>query len=215
MHAIKLCLLVSILLHSSWALSIPITDTVRVNDKEWAQIDLFANLNWSDMRRACGSGECADVQLNGFDMLGWHWGGLSVIKGLFNAVAATSFFDIDSGVAEGCFDCDDAFTAGMFDVGFRPTGGSVRIFDGFMAGNCRDLGIVICSLAYTGISIRNTQTAYVGDYIGNIAVPFIGGWFYRDALQPVSAPSSIALVLLGIAVLRPVRAKKLATARSG
>ena len=50
-----------------------ITDTVTVGDKEWAQVDLFYNLSWSEIDGVCSGGTCGSGTLNGYDMTGWTW----------------------------------------------------------------------------------------------------------------------------------------------
>ena len=58
---------------SQSATAVPITDTVIVGDKEWAQVVLFTSLSWNDMNAVCPAGVCGVGTLNGFDMDGWTW----------------------------------------------------------------------------------------------------------------------------------------------
>jgi hypothetical protein len=46
---------------------IDITDTVTVDGKVWAQVDLFTNLSWNDINAVCPEGACFGI-LNGHDM---------------------------------------------------------------------------------------------------------------------------------------------------
>lgn len=61
----------------------PITDTVTVDGREWAQVDLFTNLTWDQINAVCPEGVCAGI-LNGFDMTGWTWASVDDVNALFN-----------------------------------------------------------------------------------------------------------------------------------
>lgn len=61
----------------------PITDTISVAGGEWAQVDLFADLSWDDIKTVCPAGVCSGV-LNGFDMTGWMWASVEDLNSLFN-----------------------------------------------------------------------------------------------------------------------------------
>jgi hypothetical protein len=61
----------------------PITDTVTVDGREWAQVDLFTNLTWDHINAVCPEGVCAGI-LNGFDMTGWAWASVDDVNALFN-----------------------------------------------------------------------------------------------------------------------------------
>jgi hypothetical protein len=43
----------------------PITNTVTVGEKTWAQVTLFANLSWNDIDAAC-------PEMDSGKMFGWH-----------------------------------------------------------------------------------------------------------------------------------------------
>lgn len=64
-------------------LGIPITDTVMINGREWAQVDLFGGLSWNDMNAVCPDGTCSGV-LNEYNMTGWTWASLADVSVLFN-----------------------------------------------------------------------------------------------------------------------------------
>lgn len=61
----------------------PEPDTVTVDDKEWAQVDLFTNLSWNDINAVCPAGVCSGI-LNGYNMTGWTWASIDDITALFN-----------------------------------------------------------------------------------------------------------------------------------
>lgn len=63
----------------------PITDTVLVDGREWAQVDLFTNLSWVELSAACPDGACLPgAVLNGRDMTGWTWASAAQLNRLIN-----------------------------------------------------------------------------------------------------------------------------------
>lgn len=61
----------------------PITDTIAVGGKEWAQAILFYRLSWNQINIVCPAGVCAGV-LNGYDVTGWKWATVDEVNSLFN-----------------------------------------------------------------------------------------------------------------------------------
>jgi hypothetical protein len=83
----------TVLTIAAWAGSAtagPITDTVTVDGKDWAQADLFVGLSWSDINTVCPGGVCGTGTLMGFDMLGWTWASTEDLNNLFNYYSANS-----------------------------------------------------------------------------------------------------------------------------
>jgi len=63
----------------------PITETVLVAGREWAQVDLFTGLSWIEVNTACPDGACLPgAVLNGKDMTGWTWASASNFNRLVN-----------------------------------------------------------------------------------------------------------------------------------
>lgn len=68
----------------------PITDTVVVEGREWAQVDLFTGLSWSDIADACPPPPdfrslcLPGAVLNGKDMTGWRWASAYEFNSLVN-----------------------------------------------------------------------------------------------------------------------------------
>ncbi len=68
--------------------AMPITsaDIVTASGKEWAQLDLFTNLSWSQIDAVCPGGVCVSGGiLNGFDMTGWTFASLADVIALHNS----------------------------------------------------------------------------------------------------------------------------------
>ncbi len=78
-------------------LTIPVADTVVVDGKQWAQLDLFVNLSWNEINAVCpqaNAGVCDGVlsHLAGdYNMTGWTWANtadlISVMENHYGAVA--------------------------------------------------------------------------------------------------------------------------------
>jgi len=71
----------------------PITgdNVVIANGKEWAQVDLFLNLPFSQVALACPAGVClAGAVLNGYDMTGWELAHPSDLFDLVNTYLGVS-----------------------------------------------------------------------------------------------------------------------------
>jgi hypothetical protein len=63
----------------------PISGTIIVNGREWAQPDLFIGLSWDEIKAVCSAqtGACSGL-LNGYKMTGWTWASLDDVTALFN-----------------------------------------------------------------------------------------------------------------------------------
>lgn len=97
-----------------------ITDTITVEGKEWAQIDLFKTLTWDQINSICPEGICRDSGLlNFYDMTGWTWASVDDVNALLNhyigigklGPGPESFEEIDS-----------EWAPAFFDDGWRPLG---------------------------------------------------------------------------------------------
>ena len=58
-------------------------ESIMVDGREWAQVDLFTNLSWNQINAICPMGVCAGT-LNGHDMTGWTWASVEDLNALFN-----------------------------------------------------------------------------------------------------------------------------------
>jgi len=58
-------------------------DTITVDGKKWAQVDLFTSLSWVDINAVC-PGRIRNGLLNGYDMTGWTWASVDDVNALFN-----------------------------------------------------------------------------------------------------------------------------------
>ena len=97
--------------------AIPITDTIIVAGREWAQVDLFADLSWNDIDTVCPAGGCSGV-LNGLDMTGWTWASVEDLNSLFNHYIG--FEALGPGPDSFGEGKSSAWAPAFFDDGWRP-----------------------------------------------------------------------------------------------
>ena len=196
--------LLGIALASGAAQATPITDTVVVGDREWAQVELFAELSWLDINQVCVGGVCNAGTLNGWDVSGWHWATVDEVGGLFSALTP------HPGSFGAVSEQQSAWAPAFFDlVGFNPI-----IVDGDRRS--------IVGLTRT---LRGTdQAAYLGGVIdrfgsGNDTVstftwteqgtrdPRWGAWLFRTIAVP--EPTTFAMAMFGWgALMSVVRARR-------
>lgn len=69
---------------------VEITDTVVVDGKEWAQVDLFLGVPYFDLLDVCPSGVCSG-SLNGYDVSGWTWSSSTNVQLMFLNYLETDF----------------------------------------------------------------------------------------------------------------------------
>lgn len=66
---------------------LPISNTVTVEGREWAQVNIFTGITWNEVDAAC-SGEVCTGKLNGYDVTGWVWASVDDVNHLFNSYLA-------------------------------------------------------------------------------------------------------------------------------
>lgn len=184
----------------------PITQTVTVGTKEWAQVNLFTGLSWDDINLVCPAGVCGASTLNGFDMDGWTWASQAEVgDDLF-----MPFTTHPGGVATDT-ESGDKFSPWLAQTGFNVTDAVTTQFEkiSFVAGWTSDLnhpgfgGVAQASLSekLAGVLTR-TQTVFdtnVEFPQGTRDSPGLGAWFARSA--PIPEPSTLALLGLSFGVM--------------
>lgn len=187
---------------TTWAIPVPGSDTVVVNGRAWAQVDLFTGNSWNEINAQCPSGVCStSSKLNGWGLEGWTWASIDAVQLLLNS------FTGGTGTAPSRLTGAGTAWAPAFLQEFRPTnsfadvlivrGASATIIDGLAFYPFVRYDSACCDSAG---DIASTDFAE-----GELDLrPLSGGaWFYRD----VPAPTTLALFGLGLASIWTSRRK--------
>jgi hypothetical protein len=199
-----------VLIVAGWAGNIAaaqITDTVTVNGKDWAQVDLFIGLAWSDINNVCPGGVCGNSTLMGFDMLGWTWASTEDLNNLFNYYSVNSSNPVPNLLGPGP-DYDLTESAGpnsyaqlFFADGWRATShiffGSHETMGRTSGSPAYFAGIGLAPSFITPSGISNMAGTNFSDSAWNP-----GAWFSRpDPAAAIPSPATFTLIPLGLAAL--------------
>jgi hypothetical protein len=189
----------------------PITNTVTVGDKEWAQVNLFTPLSWNTVDEVCpdlADGVCNEGEtLNGWTMTGWTWASIFDVGELFSALTPhpgaviTAVRELDSEWAP-------AFFA---ESGFEPT--QTLSASELIRGVTRTTNPFATFQSYLGIVVnqQNTDPRFrdlVDTSVSrnkNFGSANTGVWFYRPATVQVPAPATLPLLGLALGLLAALR----------
>lgn len=160
-------------------------DSIMVDGREWAQVDLFTNLTWEEINAVCPEGVCAGI-LKGFDLTGWTWASVDDANALFNYyIGSQELGPGPDSYTEGKFDSE--WATDFYNDGMRATCGSqqwgYRITSGHVSEYSFTAGL-IDFLTDDGGEIHEDG---IGDAIGTYDGGGVeddpedctGGWFYR------------------------------------
>lgn len=195
-------------LHSGDVIAASITDTVVVDDTEWAQISLFTNLSWNDVNAVCPSGVCAGGTLNGYAMSGWTWANVSQANALLNDFIGS---DLLGPGPDSIAQVDSVWGPAAFDAGFNPTE-ALPVGEGTYRGIyawTSDIATTGCSDCGQNVFIQDLpagnptvdRMGSTGSVSFGNSLSTLGALFFRSNVSTVPSPGTFALVLLGIAGL--------------
>jgi hypothetical protein len=185
--------------------AMPITATVTVGDREWAQPNLFTGLrSWNDIAAQCPTtgATCDGGELNGFDLTGWIWASRDDVAELF---AATTDYvdgpDLTFGL-NSLVEVDSDWAPAFFsEVGFESDNpGGLRV-GGFTSTSIFDFVAVLGFVQVQAGSVDGSDS--LADFVGFFEPPQtdrlldVGVWFYRPA---VSVPEPATAPLIGLAL---------------
>lgn len=114
----------------------PITDTIVVGDKEWAQPSLFTDVTGEQVAARCADGPCnPNTSLFGWSLFGWHWATVDDVNALFNSYLTVGTLGPGPDSLE--FDNDTDHVLHVFNAGFQPTleNSSKRFLSGWTSDN--------------------------------------------------------------------------------
>lgn len=211
----KLITRLLVVLAFSWAGSasaIPITDTVTLDGKEWAQPADFTGISWNTIFAVCGAGPCIGNLIVPFrftyEMDGWTWASNAQVQSLFNTftgrndTAPTLFTEAYSEWAPAVL--------AVFDSSFSPGFGSDYVagwtssLDAYGRGYLpfvRDDNGDRPDLGGGDDEVSTKRTNFVFQQFESA-----GAWFVRDA-KPVPTPATLALFGLALACMWITRRK--------
>lgn len=157
---------------------LPITDTVTVDGKEWAQVNIFENLvTWNDINEVCSSGPCDGI-LAGYDMSDWHWASVDEMNQLFNFYIGSN--ELGPG-PDTYFELGSTWGPAFFSDGWIPTSGDGALLDGIggITRSCADAtNCYIASLTDYHISAEDIARTAGTTPKSQMNVN-VGAWFYR------------------------------------
>jgi len=216
-------LLLSLIWTSFGANATPITDTVLIDGKEWAQPSQFEDLGYAYIKEyVCPETVCTGVVRypdgRNIDLSGWVWASIDEVRDLFHTMLPTLEGRDVYRVPAMVFDWAET----VFEVfGFKPT-----VDDELF----RSISGVTSTVVVPGVDFFNDQVAHayidtakfieiylpdVDEYIqfidvvdttGTDQLVESGGWFYRPApATGVPVPGSGLLLLVGLAGLATLR----------
>lgn len=176
-----------------YALAMPITDTVVVDGREWAQLTALTNVSWNELSAVCPAGQCTDATLADTSLAGWNWATAAEVGDLFNVFTGTNAFSVPNslripgtdvfdfiaalGFRESSFNNYAGWTSSEITnrVGERAIGAAVRLFGDATIGFIQDIG--------TDFDVdKDTKS-------GNV-----GAWLFREPAL-VSSPGTVLLIL--------------------
>jgi hypothetical protein len=153
-----------------------IVDTVFAGGREWAQVDLFTDLSWEEIKAVCPAGLC-NGKLNGFDMTGWTWASVEDMNALFNDYIGDNV--LGPGPSQH-FQSSSAWEPAFFEDGWRPTNYISSTRD--TTGLTREM---LDETRAAGAFIANDDDMFDGAITSTALSPIralstVGAWFYRS-----------------------------------
>lgn len=155
---------------------VPITDTVIVNGKEWAQLSIFNYPSWNAINAVCPGGICTSGGMLGqYDMTGWTWASSDDLNALFNYYIGSP--ELGPGPDE--HSSIDDFALIFFSDGWNAT--QEALADPFISGFMQDSSTLKAELGY--FESLGLSTAFTNVDILNPFLSPRSGWFYRLPLD--------------------------------
>ncbi len=163
--------------------AIPITDTIIVKGKEWAQVGLFLGLSWSALNTVCSAGSCSGV-LNGYDMAGWTWASLDDVNALMNYYAGKSIVGPGAAVTN-YMEVGSTWAPLIFIDGMLPTynASTARAIYGLSRNTlANDAGFTRGYFIADSIPSVQNDAIQLEVVSKDRSETVRGGWFYRKPL---------------------------------
>lgn len=151
-------------------------DTITVDGRVWAQVDLFVGLSWNDINAVCPAGVCAGV-LNSYNMSGWEWASVEDVNDLFNYYIGT---DELGPSPEQYYEEESLWAPAPFADGWRDTDDGCCSYQTLFGHSASDTGSFSYSPRIVDWYNTNPDVAETNlllqKYSSSVG---IGAWFYR------------------------------------
>jgi hypothetical protein len=162
-----------------------LSDTISVAGKEWAPVDPFTNLSWSQMNAACPDGICDGV-LNGYDMTDWTWASVDDVNALLNHYIVSHelgpgpdyFADYEN---RG----NTTWATAFYNDGWHATHSTIRYIAGWMhdkrpgyGGMGEFIDVLGTDGPYGDLDRVMTQVLTLNSHTKEAASSGVGGWFF-------------------------------------
>ncbi len=205
--------------------AMPITNTLTIDGRVWAQPIEFVNLSWNDVNTVCPQGICTAGTLNDFEMTGWAWATSAEVGDLFAAISphpgghALWTEEVLPG------DLDVLERTGLEPTLIIPFGGSPRHVRGitsnvFIASNNLQTASLV-SIREVSLFGQLTGEWFYDSLLGNTLTNIarrtsdIGVWFYQiEGANEVPVPSTLSLVFLSFLLLSMASKQGLVSSRA-
>jgi hypothetical protein len=178
----------------------PITDTIIVDDREWAQPDLFFDISWNEINAVCPAGNCIDGGvLNGYDVTGMTWASTDDMNALLNNYIQPPSALLGPGPDSTYGSNSNFWGDDAFDAGWRVNSTLGQILRGWTSsaaavsseGTVASIGWVAAPHGDTPSSAITNQTVDADEKVeippwdpddpGNLVFAWgLGAWLYRD-----------------------------------
>lgn len=177
-------------------------DSVMVDGREWAQLDIFEDISWNDINAVCpqSSGGVCDGLLEDVLLTDWVWASVDDVNELFNYFlrgAGVSGSDLLDGPDFFIGEHLSQWARNFYDAGFRVSP-DVASLSRFVVGPLRDLDVN----GAPRIALLSDQQSFGGDSVrtdfsiigGSRDGAYSGAWFFRSSQVPVSSTAFLSLV---------------------
>ena len=157
----------------------PVQNTIRVDGKIWAQVDLFTNLSWNQIDAVCPNGICSGV-LKGHDMTGWIWASVEGLNALFNHYLGAEV--LGPGPDHYIENPDSEWAPAFFNDGWRDMdSGPEDKVAGWVRSLAREFDAYTPSLVNDFTPLDDTFDFIATDPTTGVELDSdsIGAWFYR------------------------------------
>jgi hypothetical protein len=211
----KACIALFLFVTAELSLAMPITDTVVVDGIEWAQVDLFNGVSWSELNAVCPAGACGSGSINDLSLAGWTWASMEDVNLLFNyylqgaGVSGSNLLGPGPDTySERGADWDDDFIS----AGWRSTYAFEPPY--FVAGITSDspldplevyVGSIVGDFYYPRFDIDIIARVSTASDLVDAPPPVDGlsrgAWLFKAPNSEIPLPSSLILMLAGIVLL--------------